>query len=230
MASTKPDQVEFFRAATHQLKSPITVIQWCLQTALESEELKGHDREMVLKSVRQAENMGKLIVELSHFFRITNRAEPLALVRVDLGDLMEKVLAQCAVVAEKAGVRISPGPSETAVVVMADEMLLRQAAVNLVDNAIKYSPRGSTVEISRYVKKGRAVMTITDHGIGIAPVEQHQIFEEFYRGAQARAHAPEGSGLGLALARRIVEEFGGDISVESKVGKGSVFTLELAAA
>jgi signal transduction histidine kinase len=220
-------QSEFFRAAAHQLKSPIAIIQWCLQSALESKEVKGKDREMVLKAVRQADSMGQLIGELSHLFRLSDRSVPLTLTRVDLASLAEKAVSQCSMAAERAGVRLRAGQLETGLSVLADEMLARQSVVNLVDNAIKYSDRDGSVEVTLVSRKGRALLAVRDHGIGIAPAEMEQVFVEFYRGAQARAHAPEGSGLGLALAQRIAQEFGGSIALESSLGKGSVFTLSL---
>ena len=223
-------EAEYFGAAAHQLKSPISIIQWCLQTALESPDLKGHDRDMVVKAVRQADAMGQLVMELSHLFKLTNRSLAINMTRLDLGELAATTLAQCALDAERAGVRLLSGPIENAVAVMADESLLRQAIVNLLNNAIKYSDSGSTVEIEVGVHKSKAFVSVRDHGIGIAPAEQDQIFVEFYRGAQARAHAPEGTGLGLALGQRIVHEFGGDISLESHPGKGSLFTITLPAA
>lgn len=223
-------QAEFFGTAAHQLKTPVAVIQWCLQTALESKDLKGHDRDMVMKAVRQADALGELIGELSHFHRVTNHMAAINMVRVDLRLSLEKAIMHGALVAEKSGMRLVSGPIERDAQVLADEILLEQALINLIDNAVKYSNEGGLIEVKLEVSKGRAFVTVRDHGIGIAPAEQDQIFVEFYRGAQGRKHAPEGSGMGLALAKKIAEEFGGDIMLESKLGKGSTFTLSLPAA
>ena len=223
-------QAEFFGTAAHQLKTPVAVIQWCLETALESKDLKGHDRDMIQKAVRQANALGELISELSHFNRVTNHNYSVNLTRVDLKLSLEKAIMHGALVAEKSGVRFVSGPIERDAAVIADEILLEQALINLIDNAVKYSNEGGLVEVEMDVRKGRTFVAVRDHGIGISPAEQDQIFVEFYRGAQGRKHAPEGSGMGLALAKKIAEEFGGDITLESTLGKGSTFILSLPAA
>jgi signal transduction histidine kinase len=111
----------------------------------------------------------------------------------------------------------------------ADPALLQQAFYNLVENAIKYTPVGGHVEICGKVTNGRVQVEVRDTGIGVAPLDQPRLFEKFYRGGQREAYLQRGSGLGLAIVKSIIERHGGRISVESVLGKGSVFSVEIPA-
>jgi two-component system phosphate regulon sensor histidine kinase PhoR len=110
-----------------------------------------------------------------------------------------------------------------------DENKLRQVLVNLVDNAVKYSPGGGHVELRVRNGDGSCVIDVVDQGLGIPPAERERIFEKFYRLDPQQTHGVGGSGLGLYICRELVERMDGRLSVESEPGKGSRFTLELPA-
>ncbi len=112
-------------------------------------------------------------------------------------------------------------------VVSGDELRLRELFLNLVDNAIKYSRSGGTVEMALTIEQGQARLSVTDHGIGIAEEDRPQIFDRFYRTDNARAHTKKGTGLGLAICSWIAESHHGHIEVQSQVGEGSTFTVWL---
>jgi two-component system phosphate regulon sensor histidine kinase PhoR len=105
--------------------------------------------------------------------------------------------------------------------------LLEQAVVNLIDNAIKYSPAGSTVEISLGVQPGEVAIVVRDHGVGIAREHLTRLFERFYRVDKARSRDLGGTGLGLAIVKHIAQAHGGQVTVESRLGEGSLFTIHL---
>ena len=113
------------------------------------------------------------------------------------------------------------------VTVAGDEMRLRELVLNLVDNAIKYSKKGGTVEMRLSAAGRTARLSVSDTGIGIPPDEQPKIFNRFYRTDAARAHTKKGTGLGLAICRWIVETHRGSIEVQSDPDKGSTFTVIL---
>jgi signal transduction histidine kinase len=117
--------------------------------------------------------------------------------------------------------------SAPAVTLRADEDLLLQLLLNLLDNAIKYSPAGGHVNVGWNVRAGQVELWVQDTGIGIASEHLPHLFDRFYRVDKARSRVEGGSGLGLAISRWIAEAHGGSISVESALGRGSTFTIRL---
>ena len=109
----------------------------------------------------------------------------------------------------------------------ADQALLQQALHNLVENAIKYTDQGGEVQIQMHLHQNQVVFEVRDTGIGIAPADQHRLFEKFYRGVRKGMKGERGSGLGLAIVKSIAERHGGRVWVESQLGKGSRFFLAI---
>jgi two-component system sensor histidine kinase BaeS len=108
-----------------------------------------------------------------------------------------------------------------------DPTLFRQAVANLVDNAIKYTPAGGSVTLRAFQADGRQTVRVEDTGLGIAPTDQARLFERFYRARRKETLREKGTGLGLAIVKSIVEQHGGRVSLESRLGAGSAFTLEI---
>jgi len=121
-------------------------------------------------------------------------------------------------------VRIEPAAPAT---VRGDAAALRRAIGNLVENAVKYTPRGGKVELGLTVEDGAAVVSVADTGIGVEPADAERIFEPFVRLDAARSRDTGGAGLGLAIARSVVVAHGGTLTVESRAGSGSRFTIRL---
>ena len=109
----------------------------------------------------------------------------------------------------------------------ADELRLRQVCTNLIDNALKYSPEGTSVSVNLSSSLGYAYLTVADQGIGISEDNLPHLFERFYRVDKARSRAQGGTGLGLAIVKQIIEQHGGTISVKSTLGQGTTFTVTL---
>ena len=145
---------------------------------------------------------------------------------IDLGQLTRDVVASLGILAEERhqvlsleildGVRIN-----------ADRLVLREAITNIVDNAIKYSPQASTIDVRVRMEGGRAVLSVADQGAGIAPEHRERIFDRFFRLDEGRSRDEGGAGLGLAIAKWAVEANGGHITVESGTQGGALFRITL---
>jgi signal transduction histidine kinase len=150
----------------------------------------------------------------------------LKMLPVQLDDLFREIHQQANFLGKERQVqtvltRIEP------VVVEGDDLRLRELLLNLVDNAVKYSQEGQTVELALAVVENQAKIMVRDHGIGIAPENHARVFDRFYRTDDARAHAAKGTGLGLAICKWIVEVHHGTIELQSAVHGGSCFTVFL---
>lgn len=225
-------KTQFFMAASHQLKSPVAIIQWCLQSALESKTLDNKNQELIRKSLVQANSISALISDMLHVFRLVNRQSwQNEFKRLDPGAIIREVVSQYEEIAHNKDVHLVKGPMENVPGVLGDESYLRQAIINLVDNAIKYSLPGSTVTVSACLTKdGYVELCVKDQGIGIAEIDQRNLFTEFFRSEEARGVTHEGTGLGLVLVKQIAEEFGGEVVVKSALRKGSTFIIRLPSA
>ncbi|MBU6389045.1 HAMP domain-containing histidine kinase [Patescibacteria group bacterium] len=228
-ADSAEAQTEFFLAASHQLKSPLAIVQWCLQSLLESPELATKERTLVVKALTQTNTMSHLITDMLHIFRLVNQRGRLAnLVSVDLNRIIDETVEQGVELAHGAKVQVEKGPIEQLPFIPAEETYLRQALYNLIENAIKYSyPGGRVTVTAEREKDGRIGISVTDQGIGIGEADQLKLFTEFFRSEAARDHAHEGTGLGLVLVKHVIEELGGTVSVKSRLQHGSTFTIHL---
>jgi signal transduction histidine kinase len=171
--------------------------------------------------------MSRLVNNLLDLGRIEAGLD-LQLEMVPVRDIVERVTGSMQLQANQKQILLNTDVEpESAPLVEADLALLQQALHNLVENAIKYTPNGGKVEVRIHSDQDQIRFAISDTGIGIAPVDQPRLFEKFYRGAQREAKKQNGSGLGLAIVKSIAERHGGQVWVESQLGKGSTFTLEI---
>jgi len=146
---------------------------------------------------------------------------------VDLGTMLSEATAESRAKATTAGVSLELQPMQDKLDVSGDTLHLKQAIINLIDNAIKYNKPGGIVKVSAKVDGSNAIIHVQDSGIGISQADQQRIFDRFYRVDKSRSRSQGGSGLGLAIVKKIVEEHGGTISVESTPEEGSTFVIAL---
>ncbi len=218
---------EFLAVASHELKTPLTALRLLLGSALrslgaEASAAPGRLAERVRAADRQAERLGHLVVGLLDASRAGD-AGALRLDDVDLDDLARDEVARARALLARAGSEAAVragGP----VVGRWDRERLRQAMRHLISNAAKYGS-GRPVEVRVEGTETLARVSVQDHGIGIEPDRQERIFERFERGVSLDHYG--GFGLGLWVVRRAAAAMGGTVSVESRPGEGSVFTLEL---
>jgi heavy metal sensor kinase len=219
-------QQQFTSDASHELRTPLAVIQAESSLALQKER-SASDYQRSLETITQeAHYMSSIIDRLLTLARADDGKDQLAFQEVNLGKLIQDLGTDAEILCREKGLGFQLGETHD-LVVKGDEAMLRQLFFNLLDNAIKYTPSGGTVSVSLRTEGQMAIVAITDTGIGIAPDDIPFIFERFYRVDKARSRVGGGTGLGLAISQRIAGAHGGNIEVESQVGKGSTFTVSL---
>jgi len=221
------DQLRRFTAdASHELRTPLSVIRGIGEMGLRETRTVPEYKEAIgsmLEEVDRLTHLVETLLRLSHGDAGTVRlvTEP-----IDVGLLMHEVVAALGVLAEERQQRLNLDVSED-VDVRADRLVLREAFLNVVDNAIKYSPNQSAIEV-RVSRSGElAVITVADQGAGIPAEHRERIFDRFYRVDEARSRGSGGTGLGLAIAKWAVEVSGGQISVGGSPTGGALFQITL---
>lgn len=215
----------FAADAAHELRTPLAALRGGIEVALRAERTPEEYRRVLASSLEEAERLIRLAEDLLLLSRSTAGPE-VARAPVDLEPLLLEVFDAGARLGQAAGVSVridTMAPST----VRGDATALRRALLNLVENAVKYTPPGGKVELGLTTADGIAVLTVSDAGIGIAPADAERIFEPFVRLDAARARDTGGAGLGLAIARSVATAHGGTLSVESQPGAGSRFVLRL---
>jgi len=218
----------FTADASHELRTPLTAIRSVGEIGLRERRSEADYREIVGSLLEEAERLTTLVDGLLMLSRADAGQIALRLVNADLRELAQEVVADFGVLAEEEHQRLVVD-GETAVFASADRGTLRQALINLVDNAIKYSPDERTIVLRVVRRDSEAVAEVADDGPGIEPSHLPRIFDRFYRVDEARSRAAGGAGLGLSIARWAVEANGGRLTVESSPGRGSVFSIVLPA-
>jgi heavy metal sensor kinase len=215
----------FAADAAHELRTPLAALRGSIEVALRGERSPEEYRRVLTSGLEEVERLIRLSEDLLLLSRSMAGPEPTRLV-VDLEPLLLEVFDVGARLGQAAGVtvRIEGATPATA---RGDVTALRRALVNLVENAVKYTPRGGKVELSLTATGGSAEVAVADTGIGVEPADAERIFEPFVRLDAARSRDTGGAGLGLAIARSIVVAHGGTLSVESRPGSGSRFTIRL---
>lgn len=217
---------QFSSDASHELRTPLTVMRGETELALRRPRETEDYKAVMESNLEEIDRMTRIVDELLFLSRADMGEVKMEHLPVSLDSLIEDVQRQGALLGQERDVQVLLSAT-TPAVVLGDELRLRELFLNLVDNAIKYSRSGGTVEMALTIEQGQARLSVTDHGIGIAQEDQPQIFDRFYRTDHARAHTKKGTGLGLAICIWIAESHRGQIEVQSKIGEGSTFTVLL---
>ncbi len=218
---------DFVATVSHDLRSPLTLMRGYVTMFQMLGDLNEQQKSFMKKIVVGVEEMSRLVNNLLNLGRI-EAGVSLQVERLNAQEVIGQVLTtlqpqatQQSIHLEHTTVTLPP------VYLEADRDLLIQAITNLVENAIKYTPVKGTVKISIQMRPESVVFVVQDNGIGIAPLDLPHIFEKFYRSGRREAHQQRGSGLGLAIVKSVAERHGGKVLVESQLGKGSTFYLEI---
>jgi signal transduction histidine kinase len=187
-----------------------------------------HDRFLEI-IVSETERLTAIVSQILLAGQLEEGRVDVTTTATDLAPLVESALESARLRAPDQ-IELRLGQNGARAVALADEDKLRQVLVNLLDNAIKYSPDGGEVMVELARGHGRVRLTVRDRGLGIPPAEQERIFEKFYRLDPALTRGVGGSGLGLFISRELVSRMGGSLTVRSQPGKGAVFVVDLPAA
>lgn len=213
----------FTSDVSHELRTPLMAMRTVGEVGLREPRDAAAYREIVGSMLEEGDRLTVLVDRLLALSRAERGATAPSLQVVDLGGLATDVAAQLEVLAEEKGQCLQV-QQPVAALSVADPVLLRQALINLVDNAIKYSPAGARVQVTVWTSEGRCGLDVEDEGPGIAAERRARVFDRFYRGV---THAGGGSGLGLGIARWAVEAMGGHLTLEAPSHHGSLFRISL---
>jgi signal transduction histidine kinase len=243
MAATIEADVEKIRLAermrrdligniSHDLRSPLTSIQGYLETlVLKDAELSAEERRTFLQvSLRNTSNLQRLVEELFELARLDARQVQLRVEPLQVAELAQDVALKLAPQAQAAGVSLAVEPEGDLPLVTGDVGMLERVLTNLMENALHFTPAGGRVRAVLRGAPGSVRVTVSDTGAGITAEDLPHIFERFYRADRSRSRGSHnGAGLGLAIARQIVELHGSALEVESRPGEGAQFSFTLAA-
>ena len=222
---------DFVATASHELRTPLAAVYGAARTLRRTDiEIPGEQRDRFLEIiVSETERLTAIVSQILLAGQLEEGRVDVTTTETDLAPLAESVLDSTRLRApEQIELRLEQNGDRA--VALADEDKLRQVLVNLLDNAIKYSPDGGEVTVELNGGHGRVLLTVRDRGLGIPPGEEERIFEKFYRLDPALTRGVGGSGLGLFISRELVSRMGGSLAVRSQPGEGAAFVVDLPAA
>lgn len=225
-------QRDFVANVSHELKTPLTTIKSYTETLLEQEISDSKTINGFLSIVDgEADRMSRLVRELLQLSRLDYKQEKWFKKEMNLVGLLNSSVTKVELTATGKGQQLNCIFDEKQkILTFIDRDRIDQVFLNLLTNAIKYTPEGGRIDVDAYQEGNQAIVVISDNGIGISEKELPRVFERFYRVDKARSREMGGTGLGLAIAKQIVEEHGGTIAIESQIGKGTKVTVTLPAA
>lgn len=213
------------QAIAHEIKTPLTAIQGSSEMLSESGVPEGQRLEMAGLIHKESKRLTGLVGTFLNVERLASGSLRLEKRPVALRGICEQAVERGRLYAARKKIRVELTAPE--IELKADEELLSFALYNLITNGVKYSPRNTSILVSARESGDAVTVVVADQGQGISPAEREKIFEKFYRAKRDEKGSEEGTGIGLALVKEIVEQHGGRVSVESQVGAGSRFTMTL---
>ncbi len=219
----------FTADASHELKTPLMVLRAGVERSLTHPQTPGEIVPALDETLRQINQMSELVTNLLTLARADEGRASLALTETDLRTLLTDAAETAEILGEERGVTVTTELPDHPVLLPIDSGRIRQLLMNLVTNAVKYTPRGGSVTLRLTDALETVSLSVQDTGIGIAPGDLTNVFERFWRADLARSRTGEhpGTGLGLAISQWIAEAHGGTLSAQSRPGRGSIFTAAL---
>lgn len=216
----------FTADASHELRTPLTVLRGELEAMAQRPRLDDEVRDTIGSSLEETERLARIVESLLAISRLDAGEAQMERIRFDLAELTSTTVEQMRLLAEDRRIALSCETNGN-VTVEGDRARLKQVLVNLVDNAIKYTPEGGAVKVTGGIENQRGWLQVEDNGTGIPAEALAHLFERFYRVDKARSRQMGGTGLGLAIVKSIVTAHDGQVTVESTEGSGSQFRVEL---
>jgi len=221
------DQIKQFSSdASHELRTPLTIMRGEVELALRNPKSPEEYRRVLVSNLEEILRLATIIDSLLELSKTDPLLVQHSFTDVNLREILAEVFEDSEVIAEKKNIHVSLGRNDD-VVVLADAVRLRQLFLNLIDNAVKYTPENGNVRLSSEKVDGFVRVKIADDGIGIPKEDQEKVFNRFYRVEKGRSREMGGTGLGLSIVKSIVSLHHGRIEVESEPDKGSTFTIYL---
>ncbi len=220
---------EFVDNVSHELKTPITAIKGSLETLKEGAINKRQDANHFLDvMIKHTDRLNAIVEDLLNLSRIEQETErnQVAFIKTNIINVLKEAVSVCQNQIDKKKLQIKIKCNES-LQVKINPFLFEEALINLIDNAIKYSEKGSSVQVAASKENDEVIIQVIDSGCGIPEDQRPRIFERFYRVDKSRSRELGGTGLGLAIVKHIVQAHGGTIQVKGNLPKGSIFTIRL---
>jgi signal transduction histidine kinase len=220
---------ELLSLVAHELRGPLTVMRACLEMLADGTAgaLAGDQRVLVDRATRSASRLDDLVALLLQMERAEDKGAKVPTERVDLAVVAREVIDTYSPVAAAGRVKVKAGSIDRLPPVCAERLTVELTLGNLLTNAIKFSPEGTSITVSGYQDRQAAGFSVEDHGPGISAQDQPHIFERFFRGSDTAKLQKRGAGLGLYVSRKLLERQGGRVWFASGPGQGSKFTFAL---
>lgn len=212
---------EFSSEVAHELRTPLTVLRGNLEVAIRKERTIEEYQCVLTEAADELNRLQRLVNDMLMMLRPVTAYDQSSFQKVDLATVLMNVIEQLSLISESKDIKLESKVSSD-IFVSGIESLLHRICFNLIHNAIRFSPNGATVNISLEVSKNQVILTVTDEGQGIKKEDMEKVFQRFYRNENSTGH-----GLGLPMAKQLVELHGGSLQLESEYSKGSVFTVIL---
>jgi signal transduction histidine kinase len=220
---------EFISMASHQLRTPLTSIKGYISMVLDGDmgEITPQQRKVLEEAFASSQRMVYLIGDFLNVSRIQTGKFMLEKSRVQLANIIKDEIQQLKDTAAARHITLAYTAPTNFPELELDENKIRQVMMNFIDNAIYYSPEDTTITVSIVKHPHDIIFKVDDQGIGVPKEEQHQLFTKFYRASNARKQRPDGTGIGLFMAKKVIVAHGGSIIFETREGKGSTFGFRL---
>lgn len=220
---------EFISMASHQLRTPLTSVKGYISMVIEGDagKISNSQKQLLDEAFMSSERMVHLINDFLNVSRIQTGKFIIDKTSVDLSKLVSEEIDSLRPNATGRKLKFVYKPPKNFPLMELDEGKIRQVVMNYADNAIYYSHENSTITVSLSVENDEVLFTVKDTGIGVPKAEQEKLFAKFYRAANARVQRPDGTGVGIYLAKKVIDAHGGKIVFESTEGKGSTFGFRL---
>lgn len=213
---------------SHELRTPLAILRGELEQVLVEPQLQRSVRDSVDSALEEIDRMAKIVESLLAIARLDAGVDSIDPQPIDVSELCHWVVDQMQVLADEKEIVMQA--HTTPITVLIDKARMKQVLVNVIDNAIKYTPSGGRVRLTSTLLRGVAVIDVSDTGIGIPPTDLPHVFDRFFRADKARSRGSGGAGLGLSIVKAICIAHGGSITIDSTEGVGTVVHIELPAA